>query len=226
MRILAMETSGKYGGVALSEGERVIEEVRLSEGLRHGRDLILAARDACTRAGWTPRGIEAVAVSIGPGSFTGVRIAVVVAKVMARDAGAGIVAVPTLRVLAENAPPAARVAPILDAKRGGLYAGTFAREGRDWTRESGPLLIEPAALAARLAPETVVLGRGLAKARAALEAFPIAPEATWDPRAAVVARLGARMAAAGEFANPLTLEPIYIRRPEAEEIWERREAEK
>ena len=135
MRILAIETSGPRGGIALAEGgadplspPRIVQEVRLAEGLRHGRDLVLAAKEACERAGWDARGIPLVAVSIGPGSFTGIRIAVVVAKFLALETGAKIVAVPSFRALAANAPAEKqRIVTIVDAKRGGLFASIFER---------------------------------------------------------------------------------------------------
>ena len=261
MRILAVETSGARGGIALAEGARVIDEALLGEGLRHGRDLVLTAKAACERAGWDRRKIDLVAVSIGPGSFTGIRIAVTFAKVMAFDTGAKIAAVPSLRVMAENAPPdRRRVAAIVDAKRGGLFASIFERRGpsqaaplpahaepllapgvsrgsngapasqrgpatpllEEFNEIFGPALIEPEDLARHMEAPALVLGRGLIKGREALKAFDLAPENLWDPRPGVVARLGAELAARGQFADPLRLEPIYIRPPEAEEIWERR----
>ena len=253
MRILAVETSGARGGIALADGDDLLEETVLEEGMRHGRDLVPAAKAACERAGWNPRCIDLVAVSIGPGSFTGVRIAVTLAKVMAFDTGAKVVAVPSLRVMAENAPPdRRRVAAIVDAKRGGLFASIFERRGdanavrargdADAVRARGgsrgvspsgllleefneifrPALIEPEDLARHLEAPAFILGRGIVKGREALKAFDLATEDLWDPRPAVVARLGAELAARGEFADPLRLEPVYIRPPDAQEIWERR----
>jgi tRNA threonylcarbamoyl adenosine modification protein YeaZ len=271
MRILALETSGARGGIALADGDDLLEETVLEEGMRHGRDLVPAAKAACERAGWESRSIDLVAVSIGPGSFTGIRIAVTLAKVMAFDTGAKIVAVPSLRVMAENAPPdRRRVAAIVDAKRGGLFASIFERRGdanavrargdadavrargdadavrargdADAVRARGgsrgvspsgllleefneifrPALIEPEDLARHLEAPAFILGRGIVKGREALKAFDLATEDLWDPRPAVVARLGAELAARGEFADPLRLEPVYIRPPDAQEIWERR----
>jgi tRNA threonylcarbamoyladenosine biosynthesis protein TsaB len=232
MRTLAIETSGPRGGIALLDDGRLLAEAALAEGLRHGRDLVAVARDACDRAGLDVRRIDLVAVSIGPGSFTGLRVAVTVAKVMAWDTGSRVVGVPTLRAMAANAPPeAARIVPILDAKRGGLYASVFERRGpepgeaawKDGLVETfGPALVEPEALAARLGRPALVLGRGIVKARPALAGVDLAPEDLWDPRPGVVGRLGLEMAARGQFADPWRLEPVYIRRPEAEEIWERR----
>jgi tRNA threonylcarbamoyladenosine biosynthesis protein TsaB len=226
MRLLALETSGPLGGIALAQDGRIIDEVRLTEGLRHVRDLILACKGAYARAGWPARGADVVAVSIGPGSFTGVRIAVTVAKILAWDAGARVVAVPSLLALARNAPPqAARIACILDAKRGGLYAGTFEQTPDGPAATFGPALIEPQALAGRLDGPVLVLGHGIAKARAVLEGVPgleFAPAALWDIRPAAVTTLGLRLADAGRFEDAMRLEPVYIRPPEAQEIWERR----
>jgi tRNA threonylcarbamoyladenosine biosynthesis protein TsaB len=145
------------------------------------------------------------------------------AHLFACSGGARIVAVPTLRALAENAPPAAeRVACILDAKRGGLYASVFERQDGRLVETLGPALLEPEAFAAQIARPALVLGRGILKARPALGGLALAPEDLWDPRSAAVARLAWPMHERGEYADPLRLEPIYIRRPEAEEIWERR----
>jgi tRNA threonylcarbamoyl adenosine modification protein YeaZ len=292
MRLLAVETSGTHGGIALMEGQetraapagpppRVIDEARLAEGLRHARDLIAAIRDACHRAAWDPRRIDLVAVSIGPGSFTGIRIAVTLAKFVAWNTGAKVVAVPTLRAMAENAPAdRRRIVPILDAKRGGLFAGIFERrEGppaevgadaevparpdvqadadfparRDVRADAevparpdvqadadfrarrgsggrlsdldeifGPALIEPEDLARRLQTPAFILGTGIPKGRAALAAFELAPEPLWDVRPAVVAHLGWQLHEEGRYADPLRLEPVYLRPPEAQEIWDRK----
>jgi tRNA threonylcarbamoyladenosine biosynthesis protein TsaB len=256
MHILAIETSGARGGIALADGANLIDEVVLGEGLRHGRDLVLTAKTACERAGWDRRRIDLVAVSIGPGSFTGIRIGVTLAKVMAYDTGAKIVAVPSLRVMAENATPdRRRVAAIVDAKRGGLFASIFERRGDggadvvrargglvrrslgeggsrgaspsgalldEFNEIFGPALIEPEDLARHMESPAFVLGRGLVKGREALGAFDIAHENLWDPRPGVVARLGFEMAERSQFADPLRLEPIYIRPPDAEELWQRR----
>jgi tRNA threonylcarbamoyladenosine biosynthesis protein TsaB len=223
MRILAIETSGPHGGIALADSERLLDQRPLDEGLRHGRDLLVAVRDACSRTGWTPKDIELVAVSIGPGSFTGIRIAVIFAKFTAWHTGARLVAVPSLRALAENAPPdATRVVPILDAKRGGLFASVFERRRDGFEETLGPALIEPEDLARRLRPPAFILGRGIPKARHALGGFDLAPKDLWDVRPSAVARLGLAMDARGEHADLWRLEPVYIRPPEAEELWQRR----
>jgi tRNA A37 threonylcarbamoyladenosine modification protein TsaB len=86
----------------------------------------------------------------------------------------------------------------------------------------GPALIEPEDLARHLEAPAFILGRGIVKGGEALKAFDFAPENQWDPRPGVVARLGAELAARGQLADPMHLAPIYIRPPDAEELWERR----
>ena len=176
-----------------------------------------------------PREVPLVAVSIGPGSFTGIRIAVTLAKFVAWDTGARIVAVPSFRALAANAPAdRPRIATIVDAKRGGLFASLFERREGRLDETFGPAAIEADDLVRRLEPArrgeptAYVLGHGIAKGRAALAGLELAPEDLWNIRPAEVARLGLEMAACGEFADPLRIEPLYIRLPEAEELWLRR----
>ena len=228
MHLLAIETSGPRGGIALlaadGKGEpRLLEETCLREGLRHARDLLPTIRVACDRADLAPTALDALVVSIGPGSFTGVRIAVVLARVMAHETGAAVVPVPSLRAMAASAPPdRSPVCCIRDAKRRGLYASVFERRGSNLEETFGPALIQPDELAERLPPGTLVLGRGVVKAREALAGVDLAPEALWDIQPSAVARLGYAAWQAGATADALRLEPVYLRRPEAEEVWERR----
>jgi tRNA threonylcarbamoyladenosine biosynthesis protein TsaB len=237
MRLLAIETSGTHGGIALVEEGRVIGEVRLAEGHRHARDLVAAIKEACDRAAWDKRHIGLVALGIGPGSFTGIRVAVTLAKFIAWDTGAKVVAVPTLLALAGNAPGGCRrVVPVLDAKRGGLFASIFERRQADaagggggrlldqFDEVFGPALIEPADLAERLAKPALILGHGILKGREPLAGFDLAGPDLWTVRPCTVARLGWELHERGQYADPLRLEPVYIRPPEAQEIWDRRHA--
>jgi len=118
-----------------------------------------------------------------------------------------------------------RIATIVDAKRGGLFASVFERRDGRLDETFGPAVIEADDLARRLRPQAYVLGHGIVKGRAALAAIAgleLAPEDLWNIQPAEIARLGLEMAARGEFADPLRLEPLYIRLPEAEELWLRR----
>src|SRR5213592_2539035 len=95
-RALAIETSGKIGSIALADASRVLCEEQFEHGLQHAAKMIPMIDRLCAAQGWKPRDIEHVYVSIGPGSFTGLRIAVTAAKTLAFATGAKIVAVPTI----------------------------------------------------------------------------------------------------------------------------------
>src|SRR5687768_12135976 len=105
MRILALETSGLSGEVALLEGERVIAEQWLDPGQRTARSLAPGMKQILQTAGWQPRDVQLVAVTIGPGSFTGLRVGVTAAKTLAYAVGCEVMGVDTLEVIAAQAPP-------------------------------------------------------------------------------------------------------------------------
>jgi len=87
VRILALETSDTAGSAALLDGERLLAEKLLAQGQRSARALAPAVRELLTDAGWQPKDVELVAVTVGPGSFTGLRVGVTTAKAFAYAAG-------------------------------------------------------------------------------------------------------------------------------------------
>jgi tRNA threonylcarbamoyl adenosine modification protein YeaZ len=130
MKILALETSGLLGSVALLEtaGDQVssVVERPTPADQRTARSLLPTAHALLQQAGWTPRDIELVAVTTGPGSFTGLRIGVVAAKTFAYAVGAKLVGVHTLAAMAEPiAKRTSRLWAILDAQRQELFAACF-----------------------------------------------------------------------------------------------------
>ena len=118
MRILAIETSTARGSVALLRRDELVGEFVLAEDQRTAQSLFPAMAQLLAQAGWAPRTIDLVAVTSGPGSFTGLRIAVTAAKTFAYGCGASLVAVDTLQVLAEQLP-----ADVLDAIFGEFCIG-------------------------------------------------------------------------------------------------------
>src|SRR5688500_5180312 len=131
-RGVAIETSGRVGSVAVVRDGTTVAEEQFPHGLQHAAQIVPII-DRLTRAqGWSPRDVEELYVSIGPGSFTGLRISVTLAKTMALATGVKLVAVPTVRVLAENAPPEARhLVIVLDAKRDQIFTARFERGAGD-----------------------------------------------------------------------------------------------
>lgn len=226
IRGLAIETSGRLGSVALAVDGQVVAEDQFPHGLQHAAEIIPRIDALCKTHGWTPADIAEVYVSTGPGSFTGLRIGVTLAKTMAFATGARLVAVPSAKVLAYNAPvEAERVLIVLDAKRDQVFTARLARNGDGhWLFEQEPHLASLAA-ALDLSPRPVhLLGEGIPYHQKFIPSGDAGVIVTspdrWTARAAVAATVGFQMAREGAFTSPDTLLPVYIRKPEAEEKWD------
>ncbi len=234
-RILAVETSGQRGSVAVARGETLVAESPFATDAEHARDLLPTA-DALLRsagaeffddANRVPR-LDHCYVSVGPGSFTGLRVAVTFARHLALAIGVRIVAVPTLDVIAENAlslsDPPDRLAVVLDAKRKQVFGASYELRNGRYERQQGTLLATPAELLT--GGPWFVIGEGVAYHREAIDAAGARTldESLWWPRAAMVHRIGWSLAQAGQFTAAQELVPAYVRRPEAEELWEKRRA--
>lgn len=219
---LAIETSSRHGSIALGCGGEMRATAELGRQ-RHGVELLPAVDHLCGEQGCTPSEIDEVYVSAGPGSFTGLRIAVTTAKMLAMTWATKIVAVPTLDVVIENAgsdaPP--HVAVMLNAKRGQCFTGLYARPDDRWVAEGEATLRTPAEVCQRYAEPFGVIGDHLPDhdwpQRAALLDAALA-----TPRAEVAWRLGRSLAAAGHYIDAMELTPLYVRLPEAEEVWQAR----
>ena len=228
VRWLAVETSGRIGGVAVGVGPAVLEARTFRTALRHAAELLPAVEGLCRDHGLRPDAVDEVYVSGGPGSFTGLRIGVTFARTLALACGAKIVRVPTLTVIAQNALEAseapATVAVVLDAKRRRIFAAVFVLEDGAYLPTQEPAELDPDVFFATVPGGCAALGEGLAYHGEAVEraGLRLLPDALNRPRAEVVHRIGYREAREGRYDDPRGLVPIYIRRPEAEEVWERR----
>ena len=219
---LAIETSGRIGSVALALEGRVIAESEFPHGLKHAAGIVPMIDSLCRQQGWSAKDFQEIYVSAGPGSFTGLRIGITLAKTLAFATGAKIVAVPSVRVLVENAPAEAQhVIIVLDAKREQIFTARFQREGDCWLERETAHLDSLAAMLARSPRPVYLLGEGIPYHQKFIppddESVKTTGQATWQARASVVAKIGTEMARAGEFADPYQLTPIYIRVPGAEE---------
>ena len=228
-RAIAIETSGRVGSVAVVDNQTVVDQETFEHGFAHAAGLLPMIDRLVRKRGWTPTDVEEIYVSVGPGSFTGLRIGITLAKTLAMTTGAKLVAVPTVDVLARNAPAGANhLLIVLDAKRDQIFTARFERDDDGW------LAREPAHLGSLVeelsrCPRPVhLLGEGVPFHRKFVPAndgvTETGPE-TWRAKAEHVAAIGLAMSAAGQFIEPDALLPIYIRRPEAEEKYEARSEE-
>jgi tRNA threonylcarbamoyladenosine biosynthesis protein TsaB len=214
--LLAVETATAAPSLALWRGRELLGE-RAAEPGRATAEGLLPALDALLAATRVPLDtVEGFAVSIGPGSFTGLRIGVATVKGLAFGTARPVVAVSTLAALAAHASGPAPVAAVLDARRGEVYAAGFARGAvADWLGE-GVLAID--ALAARLPPGCRVVGDAVPLCAEALRGagFELLPPPYPETTARHVAQIAAHAWERGEAIPASQLVPRYLRRAEAE----------
>ena len=222
MIALALETSGRVGSVALSRDGEVIDARTYPHGLMHATAIVPLIDDLFRTHGLTPKNLDQIYVSIGPGSFTGLRVGVTLAKTLAFTTGAKLVAVPSVRVLVENAPAEAKHAAIvLDAKRGQIFTATFERDSNGEWIEREPARLDRLNDVVERSPRPLYLiGEGIPFHRATIAdetGIVFTDESRWQANATTVARLGTKMATAGSFVDAFSLTPVYVRLAEAEE---------
>ena len=203
----------------MARDESVVAEVVAPNTQAHGRILPALIEQALERAQASWDDVEGLAVSIGPGSFTGLRIGLSLAKGIAYAGHLPIAAVSTLEALAWAADPSSgdHVWAILDARMREVYAASFERTATGLVRRTPDEALRPDALAPRIPATAVVIGD-------AVETYPllatsgarVLPFATHHPRGGIVARLGATILQSGGGADVGTLEPTYVRPSQAE----------
>ena len=208
--------------VALLDGDRLVAEITSEDARLHSERLLPAIDRLLALADATLDAVGAFAVSIGPGSFTGLRIGLATVKALAFDERRPVAGVPTLAALCAAAAGApGPVAALLDARRGELYAAACAYAGEPVPSALADSVYTPDALAERLPRDaTLVIGEDAAPGAARLVALrpdlrALAP-ALGAARAARVGRLGRALLAAGHAVPAAELVPRYVRRAEAE----------
>jgi len=223
---LAFETSSRLGSIALGRADEVMD-VRIFSGPRkHAVEFLPAIDDLCRTHGVAPRDVAQVFVSSGPGSFTGLRIGVTAARMIALAVAADVVSVPTLDIIAQNAlvlpSPPQHVAVLLDAKRRRVYAAAYVWEGGVYRAMSEPVEADPLEFLSHQSAGCAVLGEGVLYHAESVDASgrPRLHETLYAPRPETAYKLGRQRALAGCLTLPRELVPTYIRPPEAEEKWE------
>jgi tRNA threonylcarbamoyladenosine biosynthesis protein TsaB len=228
MLILVIDTSTDGPAVGLADGSGRLRVATVTGGRRHGRDLVPAIRDLLAAEARAVSDLGLVGVGVGPGSFTGLRIGLTAAKVLAYASGAELVPFDSLEGMAQNAPDDAnRVSAVGDAQRGDVHAAEFGRPapGEPLTMILPSRILPLGEWAAGLEPGTLVLGPGLASP-AILGSLPhgirIADHGLHGPRAESLTALVLRLHAGGLRGDLWTLEPNYLRRSAAEDQWDAR----
>ena len=223
MRILALETTEMTGSVAAMCDDKLLAELELNPKQRSAQSLAPGLRALLDQVGWRAADVDLVAVTSGPGSFTGVRVGLTTSKVFAYAAGAEILGIDTLETIAARAPSEVTLlSAAIDAHRGEVVAQSFRRDARGRPEPTGDAeLTGVDAWLESLAAGTVLTGPVLGKLADRLPAhLSVLDRQYWSPTAAAVARLAARDHAAGRRDDLWSLVPRYFRRSAAEEKWD------
>lgn len=224
MRVLGLESSTAAGSIALVDGDELRGEIWFSNSRTHSERILRGVDQVLRECLLKGEDLEGIAVGLGPGSFTGLRIALSSAKGLAFALGIPLVGIPTLEALAHNLPyfPGA-VCVMLDARRGMAYGGLFRRGGDGHgLRSEGPYgLWEVSSWVQSFSGPTVFVGDGAVAYREEIRAImgdlaEFAPPELMHPRASVVARLGHARLALGEGDELDLLAPLYLQSSEAE----------
>jgi len=222
--ILAFDTSGSAGSVALLDQQRVVAEVALDPIRRSAQTLVPAIAQLLAAQHVEPGQICLVATTIGPGSFTGLRIGVTTAKTFAYAVGADVIGVSTLEAIAHGLPDDLLTAApreihaLIDAQRKELFVGRFRGEVSTIIRLEPDRIVSAEAWLANLQAGTVVTGPGLDRIEQRLPPCIVAVPPAWRAvRASSVGRLAWRDYSAGRRDDLWRLAPVYLRPSYAEE---------
>ncbi len=220
MKILALETTDPIGSVAAMADGKLLLELELNHQQRTAQSLPPGIKALLERVNWKPAHVQLVALTIGPGSFTGLRVGASMAKTFAYCVGAEILGVNTLDAIAEAAPENISALTVaIDAQRGDIVTRSFQRSPDGWPIPTGDQCLIPAQQwLQELPPGMAVAGPILNKLASHLPAgVSLLDQKYWTPRASMVAQLANRQYAAGRRDDLWSLLPQYSRPSAAEE---------
>lgn len=230
MNLLLMDTSGPVAGVSIIKNDQVVYEAMAVNQFTHSVSMMPMVEEALNHAGMTLDEMDALAVTVGPGSFTGVRIGVSTVKGMAHGANKPCIAVDALEAMAYSAPCFdGVVCPIQDARAGQVYGAAFRWENGKIQRlmtDTAIRLEDYLTQIKELGQRFWFVGDGLNRYKDSIAQL-MGEKAVFAPAAMSYLRPASAAAAAldhrEEAVDYLTLAPLYLRAPQAQRERERRE---
>ncbi|MFC2002360.1 tRNA (adenosine(37)-N6)-threonylcarbamoyltransferase complex dimerization subunit type 1 TsaB [Chloroflexota bacterium] len=216
---LAIDTSTDTASLALVEDSEVLAELTWRCGQNHTTQLLPHLAHLLDQARLNLNSTTGIIVAKGPGSFNGLRVGISTAKGLALSLGVPIVGISTLEVEAyQHAETGLPVCPIFNAGRGEIAAAIYQMKRKEWHRLAAEQITTVESLCSQITTKTVFCGdfvtfiapqlRKQLKQRAV-----ILPPATRLRRAGFLAELGQQRLKAGDYDDPATLQPLYLRRP-------------
>jgi tRNA threonylcarbamoyladenosine biosynthesis protein TsaB len=223
--VLGLDTSSATASLAIVSRGRVAAELTRSAS-SHGAELPAAVAEVLAQVGFTLKDLQGVAVGIGPGSFTGLRVGLAFAKGLVLALGCALIGIPTFDCLALAAfeqaspPEGTAICPIVDARKGEVYANLYRVRADRLDNISEPLVIRLQNLFPELSDGAILIGDSKAKEASLLLnergiRSTVLEGVEVNSRGRYVAALAVERISRGEIDTPATLEPLYVRSAEA-----------
>lgn len=233
MIILSVDSATPVAGVAILDEHKILAENFLNTGNTHSEKLLPLIDQTLKEVKLTLKDMDGIAVSIGPGSFTGLRIGLATAKGLAQVTGLKVVAIPTLDALAQNLVGFhGYICPILNARKSEVYTALYETKAGELKRMTEYQAIKPEALCEQIKAvdsKVTFLGDGVFEYQD-LIISQLNEQAQWPslnnllPRASSLGILGLRKLEQGKTEDIFSLLPFYLRKSEAEIKWEAKNA--
>lgn len=232
MKVLAIESSAVAASIAVAEDNQLICEYTTNYKKTHSQTLMPMIEEVCKMINLDLSELDIIAVSKGPGSFTGLRIGVATAKGLAHTLDIPIAGINTLDALAYNMGYTDRIiCPLMDARRKQVYTGLYSYEDNVFTNILPSTVVpieEIIAEIKRLSRQVIFLGDGVApnmdtiKNNFTQEEYVLATLNNNIQRASSVAALGISYGIKGETESYMNFKPVYLRKSQAEREYERK----
>ena len=223
MNLLAVDTSTSTGGVAVLKEGRIVASLQVTTAKTHAKRLMSAIDTVLSMAEMDLKACHAFAVTVGPGSFTGLRIGVSAVKGLAFATGLPVTGVSSLDVLAFQFPwLSLGICPMLDARKGQVYTALYRwRPDGQWDQVAKPCAVDPKEWLSQITHPCLFVGDGSAVYKSLIEdtVGPLArfaPTYLNTPRPSVVAHVGFEQIQRGDTCDVALLVPNYIRKSDAE----------
>lgn len=226
MKILAIETATAGSSVALAEGRRAVADASLTQRTGHSRFVIPAIDFCFDQVGWSPADLDGIAVDIGPGLYTGIRVGIATAQGLGATLGIPVVPVTSLDALAFDAATGRRhVWAVIDVRRGELAVASYRPVPGGVMRDGAMELVDVEGLRARLdsdPSDTLVVGETSVLSDSMLQGLHrVRTGRPPHPSARAVAELGAGRVERQEMPAPDDLRPLYLRDPDVTINWDK-----
>ena len=224
MKILAVDTSSKICAVAILEENNVIDEIKLDNGKTHSENLMPIIKEVLEKNNLTLKDINLIAVSVGPGSFTGIRIGIATVKPMAEVYNLPVASVTSLETLARNVETEdteATIISLIDARNNQVYAGFFNNEYNLKEKEVAEDIAEVLKKAEKY-QKIIFVGDGAILHKEKIEENLKDKEISFskcnEQTAINTGKIGYKKYLEKDLKNADTILPIYLRKSQAERL--------